>query len=271
MRTRIAPTPSGFLHVGNAANALLTHWWARHEEGTTLLRIDDVDAPRVRPEYVADIHDLLAWLGITVTPVDPDLGPAASSRRARITRARAALESARRAGMPVYACRCSRSALDGVPRGGCPGGCRDGRHVFEPGLTSLRIEVGPGAVVETDLGAVDVAATMGDFVVWRRDDLPAYQWVSVVEDTDHAITHILRGADLRDSTAAQLHLARYLDDSRFLEATIRHHGLLTDDRGVKLSKSQLGASSALPRTEQSRREIERHAHELGRAIGLPVG
>lgn len=272
MRTRIAPTPSGFLHRGNAANALMTHWWAAEEGGTTLLRIDDVDAPRVRQEYLDDIHGLLAWLQIPVAAADRPAGPArmSSGRDERIARARDALEWALRAGMPAYACTCSRSMLAGVARGGCPGGCRDARHSLEPGQSALRIRVDPGTCVRTDGTEIDLAEAMGDFVIWRRDDIPAYQWISVVEDTDHEITHILRGSDLRESSAAQLHLAQYLENRGFLDVQIRHHPLVTDDRGVKLSKSQLGAPTGLPRTEAMRLEVHRLARDLGQAIGLPV-
>ena len=76
--------------------------------------------------------------------------------------------------------------------------------------------------------------------------------------------------DLRESSAAQLHLAQYLEDPGFLNVQIRHHELVTDANGVKLSKSQLGAPAGLPRTEAMRREVHRLAHELGRGIGLPV-
>lgn len=273
MRTRIAPTPSGFLHVGNLANALLTHWWAQAEGGTTLLRIDDVDAPRVRREYIEDIHGLLAWLQIPVA-IDGDsiTSPsAAPDRYSRIALARSALDTALRKGMPAYACTCSRSRLTDIPRGGCPGGCRRAGHSLEPGSSALRLVVEPGTLVGTDDSAVDLAEAMGDFVVWRRDDLPAYQWISVVEDTHHKITHILRGADLRESSAAQIHLAQYLEDPRFMDVQIRHHGLVTDASGVKLSKSQLGAETGLARTEDLRRHVHGHARSLGEAIGLPVG
>lgn len=128
----------------------------------------------------------------------------------------------------------------------------------------------PGTCVRTDGTEIALAEAMGDFVIWRRDDMPAYQWISVVEDTDHEVTHILRGDDLRDSSAAQVHLAQYLESRRFLDVQIRHHPLVTDDGGVKLSKSQLGAPSGLPRTEAMRLEVHRLARGLGQAIGLPV-
>ena len=270
MRTRIAPTPSGYLHRGNAANALLTHWWATSEGGTVALRIDDVDAPRMRPEYVHDVHDLLKWLQIPLHRSPDPRRAGVGTQEGRVERARAVLDQARRNGLPAYACRCSRSILDGVPRGGCPAGCRTAGHALEPGGAVLRIAVPEGAFVRVDGRDIDLAAAMGDFVIWRRDDLPAYQWFSVVEDTDAQVTHILRGEDLVESSAAQLHLAQYLDDTCFRDAVIRHHGLVVDERAMKLSKSQLGAAGPLPRTDEEREEVQRIARSLGRAIGLPV-
>lgn len=272
MRTRIAPTPSGYLHRGNAANALLTHWWAQSVGGSTFLRIDDVDAPRVRQEYVDDIHEVLHWLGIDITrSEDCSAGPhPVRERPLRIARARAALDRALALGLPAYACSCSRSMLNRVPVGGCPGGCRTASRAWESGQTALRVAVPVGSTVEVDGRAVDLAAAMGDFVVWRRDDVPAYQWLSLVEDSDLGITHILRGIDLLESTAAQLHLARYLDDRGFEEVHVRHHDLVIDVRGRKLSKSQLGSESGMPRTEATRGDIRSLARELGAGIGLPT-
>jgi len=272
VRTRIAPTPSGYLHRGNAANALLTHWWAQSEEGTVLLRIDDIDAPRVRPEYVDDIHDLLRWIGIAIEVPDGFSSGVQGlhTRASRIERARAALRQALAAGMPAYACTCSRSLLGGIALGGCPGGCRTAGHELEPGTSALRIAVPEGTRVAVDGQTVDLADVMGDFVIWRRDDLPAYQWISVVEDTELQVTHILRGVDLLESSAAQTHLARFLPDPRFLDTQIRHHGLVVDDQGVKLAKSQIGAETGLPRTEQVRLDVQRIAREWGDLIGLPT-
>jgi glutamyl-tRNA synthetase len=86
---------------------------------------------------------------------------------------------------------------------------------------------------------VDLGAEMGDFIVWRRDDLPAYQVVSVVEDRDLGVTHIVRGLDLVPSSAAQIYLAAWFDATNVSGATFVHHELVTDESGAKLSKSPL--------------------------------
>jgi glutamyl-tRNA synthetase len=109
-----------------------------------------------------------------------------------------------------------------------------------PGSTALRIAVDPGTTVSVGDHPIRLDTAMGDFIVWRRDDLPAYQLVSVVEDHDLAITHIVRGRDLVGSSAAQVYLAGWLGADNVIEATYVHHELLTDPTGAKLSKSNQG-------------------------------
>lgn len=269
MRTRIAPTPSGFLHVGNAANALATAWWAASMGGSIHLRIDDLDSDRVRPEYVDDILGLLRWLDI-----DWETGPRShqdtlQDRGDRVARCRTHLHTAIDTGLPAYACRCSRRQITGIPTGGCPGGCRDLRLPLVPHETALRLAVDAGTVVGIEGAFVDVAEVLGDFVIWRRDDLPAYQWASVLEDDQHAITHILRGRDLIDSTAAQVHLAALLGLPSAQHVEVRHHDLVLDESGRKLSKSQSGSSQGLPRTPATRRLIVDTASQIARAHDIP--
>ena len=130
MITRFAPTPSGYLHLGNAVNAQLVAWLALSADGEIRLRIDDMDAPRSRGEYVEDIFNTLAWLEIDWKggPTDSEDFLQRHSMRGRTEHYRAELEQARGRGLEVYACTCSRSQLRGPPVGGCPGGCREARH-----------------------------------------------------------------------------------------------------------------------------------------------
>lgn len=270
VRTRIAPTPSGYLHEGNLVNMVLTHRWAAGIGAEVHLRIDSIDADRVRPEYVEDILNSMAWLGLDYVRGPRSEQEAQSERARRITRAREQLREARDRGLVVYACDCSRARGGSASHGGCPGGCRSRGLVFVPGETSLRVVVPDSTTIEVEGRSVDLAGEMGDFVVWRRDDLPAYQWTSVVDDSEAGMTHILRGEDLTVSTAAQLFLARHLPDPSFLRADIRHHPLVMAPDGSKLSKSQLGRRDALPRGEELLDRISAMADSLGRAIGLPV-
>lgn len=268
MQTRVAPTPSGYLHLGNAANALLTSWWARQEGLALRLRIDDVDAERARPEYVDDILDLMTWLGIEWTDGPRTLVETEHARGTRVTHAREMLQAALDNGLPAYACTCSRRDVTAIPTLGCPGRCRTAGHPLVPERSALRVHVPAGTCVSVQGVDVPLDVALGDFVIWRKDDQPAYQWFSVVEDTLHGTTHILRGEDLRTSTAAQRYLARFLPESAFLGAEIRHHPLLLDDSGAKLSKSQLNRSTGLPRTPSTRAEIRRTAMDLGRSVGI---
>ncbi len=270
MITRFAPTPSGYLHVGNAVNAQLVAWLAARARADIILRIDDMDAPRTRPEYVEDIFDTLAWLGIEwhVGPTDAEDFVQHHSMRQRTEYYRAELDKARVRGLDVYACRCSRSQLRGPAVGGCPGGCRDAGHVPTPGSTAMRVHVTPGTVVTVEGQDIPLAESMGDFVLWRREDSPAYQLASVIEDRDAEVSHVVRGQDLIPSTAAQLFLAPWLGAERLLEVDFRHHGLITADDGGKLSKSQLAAGGPIPRTATNRELVAVSAAALGAPLGI---
>lgn len=258
MITRFAPTPSGYLHLGNAVNAQLVAWLAQAHGGTLALRIDDMDAPRYRPEYLRDIFETLEWLGIAwqVGPRDEADFEAHHSLRARTAYYRAELSAAAGRGLQLYACRCSRRELTGPPSGGCPGGCREAGHEFAVGETAIRAGI-----------PADVCPEMGDVVLWRRDDLPAYHLASVIEDRDLGVTHVVRGEDLRASTQVQLFLAPYLDATAFAAATVVHHGLLTDARGAKLSKSTQDAGP-MRRTPDLRDALVQAALEIGARAGI---
>lgn len=267
-RTRLAPTPSGYLHLGNAVNALLISWWAADVDAAISLRIDDVDAPRSRPEYLEDIFELYRWLGIDWQDDPEASGDRESLRSRRVERARAVLGEARQNGLQTYACACSRRELMGIPTGGCSAGCRSRELPFESGSRALRVVVPVGTVIEIDGALVNLDEAMGDFVVWRRDDLPSYQWLSVVEDSDARMTHILRGEDLRDSSAAQLFLAGHLPDSSFSNASIRHHPLVRDARGQKLAKSQIGGRPSLARSLETRTHVWEIAAGIAESMGI---
>lgn len=242
---RLAPTPSGLLHVGNGVNAVLTARWAAELRGDLLLRVDDIDAERVRPAYVADVFATLAWLGI-----DYDRGPRTPadlaenwSQHRRMATYRDALARLRENGR-VYACTCSRAAVRreqarlGVT--GYPGTCRGrGLPLDTPGA-SWRLR--------TPEDAAAAPGSLDDFVVRQRDGRPAYQVASLVDDVTFGITHLVRGEDLRASTAMQRVLAQALSEepgdgyARFRDVPCWHHPLLRGANGEKLSKSD-GAES----------------------------
>lgn len=268
MRTRFAPTPSGYLHLGNAVNARVVELLARKYGAQLALRIDDLDPVRFRPEYLDDVFDMLTWLGIewTVGPKGPADFMSRWSMAAQRERMREALLSAIDSGLPAYACACSRRELTHQGSAGCAGGCRADGVTWQPGVNALRVEVPAGTLVDAGDSTVDLAATMGDFVIWRRDDQPAYQWASIVADQWLDVDLIVRGDDLRESTAAQLYLAQWIEGSRLHEATFVHHRLLLDSAGGKLSKSAGAQSRPFPRDATTRRAIDAHAAEIVESV-----
>lgn len=228
--TRIAPTPSGFLHAGNLVNFLLVQRIAEEVGAEIVLRIDDMDVFRMRPEYVDDIFRCLNWLEI-----DWQHGPQSADEYSKIPEAvdRAdhyfsRLEALIANGLPAFVCKCSRRDLGRDAR--CESGCSDKGLKLVEGKTAVRVRV-PAEQSE-------LALAMGDFVVWRREDLPAYQLQSLIDDEELGVTHIVRGRDLLDSTRAQQFLASFIPESSFMRATILHHELITGPDGEKLSKSQ---------------------------------
>lgn len=229
IRSRLAPTPSGYLHLGNAVNFLLTWLLVRQAGGALKLRIDDADAARSRPEYVTDIFRQLDWLGLSWDegPSGPDDFFARHSQLRRLDRYRELLTQLRPRGDLFY-CTCSRRRIGELTANGLyPGTCRAMRETPAAPHT-IRIRVPD---------EIPLAASLGDFVLWRRDDLPAYQLASLGDDLDDQINLIVRGQDLLPSSAAQLFLASRLGENDFARVEFHHHPLLTDAQGEKLSKS----------------------------------
>ncbi|HYN55860.1 MAG TPA: glutamate--tRNA ligase family protein [Motilibacterales bacterium] len=260
--TRIAPTPSGYLHMGNALNFLLTHWLARTHGGRLLLRIDDFDTGRARAPYLEDVFRTLDWLGI-----DIDAGPSGpqdlrsswtmSSRIDQFRESRDLLMGGAHAS--VFVCQCSRHDLDGAGR--CVAGCRQQDLALEPGRSALRMSV-PGGF------ARGLPLAPGDHVLWRRDDLPAYQLGSVVADQALGVTAIVRGVDLLESSALQLHLAGMLPAPGFRAVDLRHHALLAAPDGHKLSKSAGAQAHPLEHSDGLREQVRTWARALGAPIGI---
>lgn len=247
--TRLAPTPSGLLHAGNAVNFLLTRQLADTTGAMVRLRIDDLDAERVRTEYLHDIFRSLAWLG-----VQWDLGPHDVqdhlrnwSQQLRLERYGQVLDALRRSGV-LYACTCSRSQLRmSGGEGRYPGTCRDRGLPLDTPDSSWRLRLPHHAPVpvhglDGTTTVVDLMQAMGDPVLRLRNGRPAYQVASLADDIDDGTSFIVRGMDLLPSTACQLHLAALLDAQGFLQVRFLHHPLIIGNDGAKLSKSA-GASS----------------------------
>lgn len=243
VKTRIAPTPSGYLHLGNALSFAITWALARQQQGIVALRIDDLDNARFRPEYLQDIFDTIDFMGI-----DYDEGPRSPqdfqdnySQLLRLATYRTLLDKLVQHGM-VYACPCSRTQIAALsPQGLYPLTCRDGDLPLDAPNAAWRIRIPEGTAItfhDQLLGncSVALALEMPDFVVRRKDGVPAYQIASLADDLAMGVNLIVRGEDLMLSTAAQLFLAQHTGATAFNEAAFVHHPLISSD-GNKLSKS----------------------------------
>ena len=275
-RGRFAPSPTGPLHLGNAWAALLGWLWAKHEGGEFVLRIEDLDAARCRPEHVDRLRRDLDWLGLSFDGPVVFQSERANVYQAALTR----LEAEER----VYPCLCSRAevaraatAPHGLAEDGpiYPRTCLGlGRAEFLARAAgrppALRFRVTPG--VERYVDGVhgpaeqNVEAEVGDFVVRRNDGVASYQLAVVVDDADSAVTHVLRGDDLLGSTPRQLQLARALG----LE-TVRyaHVPLLLGTDGKRLAKRD--GPPTLSELREARRAPERLVGLLAGWAGLSDG
>ncbi|CAH1002330.1 Glutamate--tRNA ligase [Neolewinella maritima] len=229
--TRIAPTPSGYLHLGNAANFAANALLAARTDGRLLLRIDDLDRARVRPAYLQDVFDVLDWLGIEPTegPRDVEDFTAHWSQEHRMPLYRAALETLRTRTAPngpqLFACPCSRKEL------------ADGVHFYDCPTAGIALAA-PQVAWRIDTRGLPLHAQMPDFAVRKKDGRPSYQLACTVDDYHYRITTCARGEDLRASTAAQAVVSDLLGYPKLEERMdVIHHPLLLHDGG-KLSKSQ---------------------------------
>jgi glutamyl/glutaminyl-tRNA synthetase len=164
----------------------------------------------------------------------------------------------------VFVCRCSRRQLDGA--GWCAAGCLAGGVRLEPGRSAVRLRVAPATRVR--IGPDLVAVPEGDHILWRRDDLAAYQLGSVVVDEELGVTTLVRGIDLLESSAFQVHLAELLPAPGFRVARMIHHDLLTAADGTKLSKSAGSQSAPMKRTWHLRERVLTLAKRLGAQVGI---
>ena len=244
-RGRLAPSPTGYLHLGHARTFWIAQQRARAAQGTLILRDEDLDPERSRPHFRHAMIEDLRWLGLEWQE-GPDLGGpfgpyTQSERRAFYRHAWSRLL----AGGWLYPCRCSRKDLAQAMQaphdeeGIYPGTCRPAAGVTEtPASANWRFRVPEGEVVEFEDGHFGrqrfvAGSDFGDFLVWRRDDLPSYQLAVVVDDAAMGITEVVRGADLLKSTARQILLARALG----LPSPAWYHcELLCDERGQRLAK-----------------------------------
>ncbi len=265
-RTRFAPSPTGPLHLGHAFSALTAFDMAQAAGGTFLLRIEDIDSTRSRPEWERQIHDDLHWLGL-------DWPEPALRQSDRLPAYRAALESLWSQGL-LYACSCTRRDIaeaasapqEGAPMIGpdgpvYPGTCRGKPRGGPLPEGALRldmaraldclamaevtfIETGPRAAPRITARAL--VETVGDIVLSRRDFPGSYHLSVVLDDAAQQITQVVRGEDLFDAT--QIHVV--LQGLLGLPTPIyHHHRLIRDDQGKRLAKRDDARAIATYRAE----------------------
>jgi glutamyl-tRNA synthetase len=246
MLTRLAPSPTGALHLGNARTFLATWLLARRHGWRVTLRVEDLDGPRVRAGAAEAVVDDLRWLGL-----DWDDGPLLQSARAAAHRA--AVDRLLRQG-DAYPCVCTRKEVDSAASAPhdedgaavYPGTCRGrfasvdaaARHAGRP--PAIRFRVPPGPVNWNDGFAgpqryADVASQLGDFVIAKADGTAAYQLAVVVDDAAAGVTEVVRGDDLLDSTPRQVLLYRALDLTSAIP-NYTHLPLVVGPDGRRLAK-----------------------------------
>ncbi len=261
MITRFAPSPTGPLHLGHAYSALTVWKTARNLGGTALLRIEDTDSTRVRPTYEAGIYTDLAWLGLDW----PEPVRRQSEHAADYDAVLARLDQR---GL-IYPCDCTRRAIinagatpgaDGMVY---PGTCRDRKlHDARPG-DGLRLnirkaleqvshhlsycEIGSGSAQLVDVLPQTLLSDIGDPILKRKDTGdPAYHLACVHDDALQAITHVVRGTDLRDLTPLHVLLQHVLG---YPTPIYCHHALITDETGNRLAKIDKSKAIAKYRSE----------------------
>lgn len=241
-RGRIAPSPTGYLHLGHALTFWTAYQRALENNGELVLRIEDLDGPRCRPEFRAAVEEDLRWFGIQW-----DEGPYLQSERREFY---TMVWERLRAGGFIYPCHCSRkdvmSAIaaphEGEDEPIYPGTCRTPagtvHEANQPGGVTWRFRVPHEEALFFDDGRMGEQCAVagldfGDFVVWRRDDVPAYQLAVVTDDAAMRITEVVRGEDLLMSTYRQLLIYEALG----LQAPAFYHcPLVRDEKGERLAK-----------------------------------
>jgi len=246
--TRFAPSPNGLLHLGHAYAAIAAHDFARSADGKFLLRIEDIDGSRSRPEFVDAILADLKWLGLAW---DGDV----IFQSRRIASYRAALEKLRLAGL-VYRCVCTRSEIADALKDRTVRHGPDGPHYpqickgadIDPDTPHCwRLDMDAALERLGYLGWVDLAAgkqkadpaQFGDIAVWRKDAPASYHLAATLDDAASGISHVVRGMDLFAYSSLHVLLQKLLGQ---VQPVYWHHALILDENGEKLAKSRKSAS-----------------------------
>lgn len=288
-RTRLAPTPSGSLHVGNAFSFLLAWLWARTRNGRVVLRIEDVDTARARPEWIEGVFRDLEWLGLDwdegpAGPSDAD-GPWFQSSRDRRERYRTVLEGWAASGL-AYPCRCTRRDLStdapqvaalrdpDLPARPYSGRCRSrtAPDAVPADAWRLRLPDTPSEIADLlrPVSRLERLSDLGDPVVRRADGCFAYHLAVCVDDADQGIDTVVRGRDLSPWSHLHAHLHRLLGNP---PPAFAHHPLLGGPGGERLAK-RIGSTSLSALREGGMRAADlvgRFVPLLHPALGTGLG
>jgi glutamyl-tRNA synthetase len=234
--TRIAPTPSGFIHIGNAVNFILTYALARHMNAAVELRIDDIDLNRSKDKYIEDIFETMKWLGL-----DWDFGARNKNEflknysfaHKQNTFLDTILSLRRKKPDIFYACKCSRKKFTGIYHGDC---MKFGLEL-KKGETALKLHIDKETKVTLGNKSIDIYDKFGDITLYQKEGFCSYQFASLFTDEERKTNLIIRGDDLFASSALQLYMAQIMGFENFSKTTFVHHALIFDKNGLKLSKS----------------------------------
>ena len=277
--TRFAPSPTGPLHLGHAYSALLAQDLAKRAGGNFLLRIEDIDQSRARPQWETQIYEDLAWLGLSwPMPV--------MRQSVRLPKYRQAFKHLTEMGL-TYPCRCNRADIEaaaGAPHEGVPQFGPDGR--IYPGTCRTRTtevpeqndvirlnlkkalcqvgkveftEEGEGLAGRYNISSEQLLANVGDIILVRRNMGSSYHLSVVVDDAAQDITHVTRGADLFEATQIHVVLQRLL---KLPTPTYHHHPLIRDDAGKRLAKRDNARAIAKFRADGA------SLHDIRNLVGL---
>ena len=243
--SRLAPTPSGYLHLGNAFSFILTWLLVRRLEGKLQLRIDDLDSARLKRDCLEDIFLQLEWLGLEYDsgPQGPEEHLKHYSQSLKIEDYRETLSSLRQL-RSLYACQCSRKQYLAISEDGLyPKTCRDKKLDLDQPEITWRFKSESEALSDTLFfeGSSEEDSSskpLGDAVLLRRNGIPSYQISSLVDDMKNRSTLIVRGIDLYPSSLFQQTVAEKLGWATFSDICFVHHSLLKDSTGKKYAKSE---------------------------------